>query len=247
MSPLLPRSGKNEKEKPLRLFGLFCNVGVITFFIYCLGGKVKKSIAKFCLVPVVFGWGFASLQAQTETNLSPREARPTMPKFSGNQECKTEIMLSYFPEEFVGVTLEKFNVPQAQRSAIKTELSGKDKEVIAIVEERAAKMSPNPLKDPQHRQEAIKIFKDTLYEMFSGVMQKHGVNDKEQIQAMLDDVQQQKAKYFAKCMEKMRPPQGGMHPPGQQQNKDKGMNQGGSSPYGESGSDSSEYDEEYDY
>lgn len=118
-----------------------------------------------------------------------------------NNQCSKEMLMSYFPESFVAKTLEKFKVPQAQRSAIIKELSTKDREVVPKVEERAGKMTPNPLKDPKMRQESVKIFRDTLYELFSGVMNTHGVTDKDQIQSMLDDLQQQKAKQFAACIE----------------------------------------------
>ena len=120
--------------------------------------------------------------------------------------------MSYFPESLVAKTLEKFKVPQGQRSAIIKELNAKDHEVVSMVEERAGKMTPNPLKDPKHRQEAVKIFRDTLYELFSGVMKTHGINDGEQIQAMLDDLQQQKAKQFASCMEQHQTQNGGTEP-----------------------------------
>ena len=65
-------------------------------------------------------------------------------------------------------------------------------------------MNPNPLKDPAQRQAAVKLFKETLFEIFSEVLTQHGVKDPKQIQAMLDDVQQQKAKRFAQCMEQQK-------------------------------------------
>jgi hypothetical protein len=117
--------------------------------------------------------------------------------------CSTEVLLSYFPDQFVANTLEAYKVPVAQRAEIQRQLSEKGHEVIARVEEKAAKMSPNPLRDPLHRQEAVKIFRDTLFELFASVMNAHGINNNQEIQAMLDDLQQQKAKYFARCMEKL--------------------------------------------
>ncbi len=115
--------------------------------------------------------------------------------------CDEAILMSYFPAPFVEKTLDKHNVPQGQREAILKELAEKDKEVIALVEEKAAKMPKNPLRDPSLRQEAIKIFRDTLYELFSKTMQAHGTTNREEILVMLDEVQRQKAEYFAKCME----------------------------------------------
>lgn len=121
-----------------------------------------------------------------------------------DEECSQEILLSYFPASFVGDTLTRFNVPKDQWDAITKELSVKDKDIIKQVEAKAGKMTPNPLKDPQQRQAAVKLFRDTLLENFSAVMKAHGVTDDKQIQSMLDDIQQQKAKRFARCMEMQR-------------------------------------------
>lgn len=130
-------------------------------------------------------------------------------------ECSKEILLAYFPEVFVDETLNRFKVPKDQWEAINKELSVKDKDIIKIVEAKASKINPNPLKDPQQRQAAVKIFRETLFESFASVMRAHGVSDDKQIQAMLDDIQQQKAKRFAKCMEaaqKTQPQQQGGAP-----------------------------------
>lgn len=120
------------------------------------------------------------------------------------EECSKELLLSYFPEAFVKESLKKFDVPQDKWNAIVKELNEKDKQVVKIVEEKASKVNPNPLKDPQQRQAAVKIFRDTLTEVFSGVLKRNGIADENQIQQMLDDIQQQKAKRFAQCMEQQR-------------------------------------------
>jgi hypothetical protein len=119
-------------------------------------------------------------------------------------ECSKELLLSYFPEQFVNETLSKFKVPQDQWAGINKELTAKDKEVVKLVEEKAAKLSPNPLKDPQQRQAAVKIFRETLLQIFGDVLKAHNIKDEKQIQAMLDDIQQQKARRFAQCMEKQK-------------------------------------------
>lgn len=122
-------------------------------------------------------------------------------------ECSQEILLSYFPEVFVKETLTKNNIPREKWDAINRDLASRDKEIIKIVESKAAKMNPNPLKDPQQRQMAVKLFRDTLVENFSAVMKSNGINDDKQIQVMLEDIQQQKAKRFARCMQQVRPAQ----------------------------------------
>ncbi len=123
---------------------------------------------------------------------------------AADEECSKDILLSYFPKIFVEEALGRYNVPKDQWEAIEKELAEKDKNVIKTVEAKAEKMNPNPLKDPQQRQAAVKLFRETLLDSFSTVLKAHGFTDDKQIQAMLDDIQQQKAKRFAKCMSSMQ-------------------------------------------
>ncbi len=117
-------------------------------------------------------------------------------------ECSRELLLTYFPEPFVKETLKTFNVPEDKWDSIQKSLASKDKDVIQIVEKKASEMDPNPLKDPQARLAAVKLFRSTLLQLFSDVMEANGVTDEKQIQAMLDAIQLQKAQRFAKCMQK---------------------------------------------
>ena len=120
--------------------------------------------------------------------------------------CSKEVLLAYFPENFVRETLNNFKVPQNQRDAIVKEMNAKEKDVIKLVDEKAAKLNPNPLKDrtPESRHETVRIFRETILEVFGDVLKDHGITDDKQVQSMLADIQQQKAKNFAKCMEKQR-------------------------------------------
>lgn len=117
-------------------------------------------------------------------------------------QCTKELLLSYFPEQFVNETLKKYNVPQDKWAKISQSLIGKEKEIIKTVEEKASQMNPNPLKDPQQRQTAVKLFRETLLQVFGDALKANGVTDEKQFNAMLDDIQQQKAKKFAECMKK---------------------------------------------
>lgn len=128
------------------------------------------------------------------------ETTPTLSETKTDAECSKDILLSYFPEIFVRETLQKFNVPKDKWDAIVTALNEKNKIVIKTVEERASKLNVSLLKDPQQRQAAVKLFRETILEIFSGVMKNNGVTDEKQIQAMLDDIQQQTARRFAACI-----------------------------------------------
>lgn len=136
--------------------------------------------------------------------VSPAHALDKEPANPAIDECSRELIMAYFPEQFVKETLKKFNVPEDQWGAIVTELNAKDKDVISIVEEKASKIDPNPLKDPSQRLQAVKIFRDTLFEIFSGVLKQHGVTDEAQIQQMLTDVNKQKTARFTQCVERQR-------------------------------------------
>lgn len=124
---------------------------------------------------------------------------PLKAEINPETDCSKDVILAFFPETFVKNSLDKFKVPADKQQAIIKELAEKDKDVIKAVEEKAEKMDPNPLKDPTKQADAVKIFRETLLEVFSGVMNDNGITDKKQIQDILDDVQAQKAKRFSEC------------------------------------------------
>lgn len=134
--------------------------------------------------------------------IAPLTLSATVP--SAVDECAKELLLSYFPESIVAETLKHFSIPQDKWAGITKSLADKEKDVVKIVEEKAKEMNPNPLKDPQQRQAAVKLFRDTLLQVFSDALKENGVTDSSQFQAMLDNIQQQKAKKFAMCMEKKK-------------------------------------------
>lgn len=156
---------------------------------------------KYRLMNFVLGLGATCIPLALCADATPPESTKSP---EGIDDCAKELLLSYYPPEFVLETLKKFNVPKDKWEQIVDGLKMKDKEVIHTVEEKASQMDPNPLKDPQQRQEAIKIFKDTLLQIFSSVVKPAGITDDKTIQAMLDDIQQQKAKRFAQCIEKRK-------------------------------------------
>lgn len=129
---------------------------------------------------------------------------PLAGETGADDECSKEILMAFFPEPFVNDTLGRYKVPKEQWEVINAELAPQDKEVIKIVQDKAAKMDPNPLKDVQQRQAAVQLFKETLFDIFSGVMKKHGVTDDKQLHEMLDDIQHQKAKRFTMCVDRQK-------------------------------------------
>ena len=155
---------------------------------------MSKTSLKIQIASLVLGLSVTVLPAA----LFAQKSAPT----EIDKECSKEILLAFFPEVFVNETLAQFNVPQDKWNSIKQALAQKDKEVVKTVENKASQMNPNPLKDPQYRQEAVKLFRDTLLEIFSTVLKANGITDDTQIKNMLDNIQQQKAKRFSMCLEK---------------------------------------------
>lgn len=121
-------------------------------------------------------------------------------------DCSQKALRSYFPEKFVRETLKKFHVPEDRWTTIVQGLNAKEQDVEKSVESKAEKMSSNPLRDPNQRQAAVKIFKESLFETASQVLKANGVTDNKQIQDMVDDIQHQKARQFAQCIEKHKLP-----------------------------------------
>jgi hypothetical protein len=119
----------------------------------------------------------------------------------GNRDYSKELIMAYFPEPFVNETLPKYNVPKEEWEAINKELAAKERELIPIVEEKAAKISPTLLVDAKQKQAAVKLFRETLLQLFSEVMMAHGITDNAKIQEMLDSIQQLKAERFLHCMQ----------------------------------------------
>ncbi len=121
------------------------------------------------------------------------------------EECSKELLLSFFPEAFVTEVLQKYQVSKEKWEPIVKGLKEKNDEVIKLVDEQASKMNPNPLKDPSQKQQAVKIFRESLYQVFASVLKANGVSDDQKIQSMLGEIQQLKTKRFAQCMETNKP------------------------------------------
>lgn len=118
------------------------------------------------------------------------------------EECDAKKLMTFFPVEFVNEALRKFNVPQSEWEGINAELATKDNEVIRKIEEKAAQLNPNPLNDPTQIAVTFKLFRQSLLEVFGGVMAGHGVSDAPRIAAMLKYIQDLKRQRFQSCLDK---------------------------------------------
>lgn len=113
--------------------------------------------------------------------------------------CPMELFVAFFPEPFVRATLVKFDVPVEKRLDIQKQLTHHELDINSIVEAKAAKMTPNPLNQPDQQEEVIKLFDDAVLQVFRQVMNDNGITDEDQIVKMLDDIHKQKADRFKSC------------------------------------------------
>ncbi len=165
---------------------------------------------------------FATISLLTFANsVMAQETKATIQPLD---DCAKELILSYFPENFVQNTLKKFKVPEDKWDAIKAGLAAKDRDILKIIEEKASKLANNPFKDrdPAQRQAAVKLFRETLFQSFEDVLKENGITDEKQIQDMLDDIRQQKIAGYKQCIEKHSSSQSASVPnaPSSNQNKD---------------------------
>ena len=121
---------------------------------------------------------------------------------SNSMKCTKEELMRFFPEQIVQSVLVKAKLPQEQADAIARDLSQKDRELAKLVEERSSKVDPNPFKNLSQRDLAIKIYRETLYEVFAKVLKAHGVTSDDQIQTLLDELQEARSKLFIECIRK---------------------------------------------
>lgn len=117
-----------------------------------------------------------------------------------DDECAQELFVAFFPKPFVAQTLAKFNVPEQNRAAIINELADQELDVIPLVEKIAATMSPNPLSQPDQQDVVIQLFEEVVFNIFTNVLTSNGIQDQQIIAEMLEDIHQQKAERFRKCM-----------------------------------------------
>jgi hypothetical protein len=154
---------------------------------------MKQMVSYLCCTTVISVFCLTTLNAET-----------TEVVLSNSMKCTKEELMTFFPQQVVQSVLVKAQLPKDQAASIAEELSHKDRELAKIVEEKAAKLDPNPFKDLSQRDLAIKIYRETLYEIFAKVLKSHGVTNEDQIQTLLDEMQAAKSKLFIECIRKQQ-------------------------------------------
>ena len=81
-------------------------------------------------------------------------------------QCTKEELMTFFPQVVVKAVLEKAKIPDDKAEGIADEMSHKDDELMKMVESKASKLDPNPLRDLGQRDVAIKIYRESLLQEF---------------------------------------------------------------------------------
>lgn len=152
---------------------------------------------KHLVFPAILMLAFSSIFADENS-----QAKYTAPQV--DEKCK-EILMSYFPKTIVTEVLTQNNIDKAKVAAIADALAKQSNDVLKAVQEKAAKMNPNPLKDPSMHEQTGKLIRESVLQIFSSVLKANGITDEKQIQSMADAIQQKKADLFKECMDKARP------------------------------------------
>lgn len=150
---------------------------------------MKERLFRLCISLTIAG--FASLEAET-----------TEVVLSNSMKCTKEELMRFFPEQVVRPILIQAKIPEKEADAIAQALAQKDVELAKIVEEKSSKIDPNPFKNLSQRDLAIKIYRETLYEVFAKVLKEHGISDADQVQSLLDKLQEARSKLFIECIAK---------------------------------------------
>lgn len=124
-----------------------------------------------------------------------------------DSQCSREVLMSFFPKTIVSDVLTENKIDKKKVDAIVAALEIQGGDVIRRTEEKAAKMNPNPMKDPKFRKKTAKLIRETVTETYTLVLKGNGITDEKLIKDTLDAIQDKKAKLFADCMQKMQPPE----------------------------------------
>lgn len=150
---------------------------------------MTKHFFKICCIAVIFATGGNNLHADEKSELN-----------AGYPQCTKEELMMFFPQPIVKKILMNAKVDAAEADSIAKELAGKDQGMAKIVDQKAAQYNPNPFKDLSQRDQAIKIYQETLFDVFATVLKGHGIKDENQIQSLLDEIRTMKSKMFIECI-----------------------------------------------
>ena len=120
----------------------------------------------------------------------------------GKPACLKELQQNFFDEKLVRQTLALYRMPQGMWKNIIEDLKRNQKAVEKIMQTKAIKMRPNPLRPPFNPEQTEALLKETLYEVFYKTIDFYKITDSDTIRAMFNHIIQQENIYIKNCLNK---------------------------------------------
>ncbi|NGX58735.1 MAG: hypothetical protein K940chlam3_01643 [Chlamydiae bacterium] len=121
---------------------------------------------------------------------------------SAQDPCAEGFEKNHFPQQIVNKILERFEIPSTEWVGINRALDRQVKLLEVKVQQKAAKMDPNPFNSPVLHVVVGRLYRETLIESFGYVMRQHGVKKTRQIYEMYDAIVDEKAELIWECRRK---------------------------------------------
>jgi hypothetical protein len=113
--------------------------------------------------------------------------------------CDSAELNKNFPDAYVNYVLEFYNIPKNKWKFITDELASKEGSVQQIVKDKAAEMSPNPLTPPVESVTVSRLYRETIYDIFSSTLKDNEIESETTIRDMFSRILDMKGKRFWEC------------------------------------------------
>lgn len=114
--------------------------------------------------------------------------------------CYHQIAQHFFSEDVVSQALSLYQVPASIWDSILKDLRDNESAVESIMETRARKMRPNPLRAPFDPDKVYLLLESVLFDIFFKTINYYNVIDPNSIRAMFNYVMQRESSYIKDCL-----------------------------------------------
>lgn len=113
--------------------------------------------------------------------------------------CLAVLENSFFNPTFVSQALSLHDVSQSAWSEINRALHQNARNIPQRVKAKARAMHPNPLESPFDSKQALKVFREVLFEVLSETVAPFGITNPTEVYEMITYIQLQQQKRFSAC------------------------------------------------
>lgn len=113
--------------------------------------------------------------------------------------CYKDLEVNFFNPTLVNEALSLHSISQSNWTLINTELQNNLKRVPELVKERAKKMNPNPFGNPFQPQEASKLLREVLLEVFSETLAGFQITNQGKVQEMFRYIRERQSQRLLSC------------------------------------------------